>query len=131
MKKSSTSVSKQVMDKVVAFEKKRSSFFLWNYRVLLGFIVICLASVGAALYWELTYRNAFDLLTLFFEDREIIAEYWQDTLGTFFYEMPMEYVLYLVLSIVVIFIIVFMTKPIRNKVNRMMQNIAKMKNDVS
>lgn len=131
MKKSNTSVSRQVMDKVVAFEKKRSSFFLWNYRVLLGFIVVCLTSVGAALYWELTYRNAFDLLMLFFEDREIIAENWQDTLGTFFYEMPMEYVLYLGLCIVVIFVIVIMTKPIREKVRRMMQNIANMKNDVS
>ncbi len=131
MKKSRTRVSKQVMNKVVAFEKKRSSFFLWNYRVLLGFIVVCLVSVGAALYWELMYRKAFDLLTLFFEDREIIAEYWQDTLSTFSYEMPMEYILYLGLCIVVIFVIVIMTKTIREKVTRLKQNIANMKSDVS
>ncbi|MBI5613700.1 hypothetical protein HY947_02140 [Candidatus Gottesmanbacteria bacterium] len=131
MKKKKINVLNRVMDKVVAYEEKRSSFFLWNYRLLLAIIILCIIAVGIGLYWELVYRRAFDLLTLFFEDREIIAEYWVDTLGMFFNEVPREYIVYFGMWVVIAIAIMMFTKPIREKLRRIIADIAKLRKNES
>ena len=131
MKKQKSDISKRVMGKVVTFEEKRLSFFLWNYRSILMIIFISAVAIGIGLYWELVTRKAFDLLSLFAEDREIIAEYWADTLTMFYEEIPREYIVSLGICFALVFIVIFFTKPIRIKLQRILVDIAKFKRNES
>lgn len=77
-----------VMSKVARYERGRIQSFATRFAVLLlvvsGIIMFCLGII----VWQLIEMQAFDLLTLFHEDRQIIAEFWQDTLVVFWEQVP-------------------------------------------
>ncbi|MBI2404802.1 hypothetical protein HYV22_01325 [Candidatus Gottesmanbacteria bacterium] len=77
-----------VMDNIVRFEKRRS--LLWFLRFVV--IVFTLFFLAVLLLWiafgQIMERQTLELLTLFKEDREIIAQFWQDTLMIFWEELP-------------------------------------------
>lgn len=83
-------VSKQVMDEVVHFEKKRSLWWLGRFL----FILLVLLAAGISFLWiavtQIFERQTLELLTLFTQNREIIGEFWQDTLLVFWEELPQK-----------------------------------------
>lgn len=78
------------MTKIIAFEKRRVAVWLtWFVSALLALVVFVVAAIwvfGA----EVVRRQTVDLVALFAEDREIIAEFWQDTVQTIVAELPLE-----------------------------------------
>jgi len=83
-------VTQKVMNRIVRFEKRRIG--LWIFRFAIAFLILAALSLAYFLiaFLEIRERKTLELLTLFNEDREIIAEFWQDTLQTFFDEMPLQ-----------------------------------------
>ena len=115
----------------MAFEEKRSAAFFRYYRIILLSMAFGIMIAGVGFYWELSYRKAFDLFVLFREDREIISEYWVETLETFFYEVPRKYLVFIGFGLSMIGAYVFFAKPIREKLKRITDSIAKWKRNGS
>lgn len=98
MKEQEIDLTGQVMNKVVKSEKRRVTVFLSALLIVAGVLLI-IAVVFLLISWQLmTDRSAWDMLSLFQEDREIIAEFWQDTLVTFWEELPQVHLLIAVLA---------------------------------
>ena len=76
--------------------------------------------------------KTFELLSLFTQDKEIIQEFWQDTLSTFFQELPVRGVVIflLSLSLAVLFIIVVIKKLpiIKNRILGIIKIVKKWNN---
>jgi hypothetical protein len=101
-----TDVSDAVMKRVVTLEKGRTR--MWFFRfiavlIILGVLFVALTIRG---YMLISERSGWDLLTLFYQDPEIIAAYWKDTLWIFWMELPQKTVSIsiAVLGMIVIFI---------------------------
>lgn len=81
-------ITKSVMDKIVRFERRRT--WLWISR----FITAAGILIGVALTFllfaakDIGERDTLSLLSLFGEDKEIVQEFWRDTLGIFWEELP-------------------------------------------
>jgi len=101
-------LTKNVMEKVTRYEKRRIKY--WLFKSI--FILISLSGSLLLLTWafqkELLERKVLDLFYLVNEDKEIILEFWQDTLATIWEEIPQEifFLLGLVSVIFIAFIIV-------------------------
>jgi hypothetical protein len=84
-----TDVTKTVMKNIASYERKRivsyrrKLFFVFSGLTLL-FVGICIV-----VFQILAEQQTFDLLTVFSEDREIIAEFWQDTVVSLIMELPL------------------------------------------
>jgi hypothetical protein len=96
---------KSVMDKVTGFERRRSGWWFMKF----GLVMVALLSLLGGLLWfliqVLTDRQAWELLTIFTQDPEIIKDYWQDTLWVFWEEMPHR--LLVVAGVVILGIVLF------------------------
>ncbi|KKU87924.1 MAG: hypothetical protein UY16_C0016G0016 [Candidatus Gottesmanbacteria bacterium GW2011_GWA2_47_9] len=83
-------VTKRVMDRVVAWERRQTAF--WVGWFLVGAAV--LAGALLAIVWagtqEVLRRQTLDMLMLFTQDREIVEEFWQDTVMIVLTELPWE-----------------------------------------
>ena len=105
-------ITENVMKKVVSFEKRR--IVIWIIRIFLCLLVVLL--IAFISFWftarEIVEAKTYELLSLFGQDKEIIQEFWQDTLSTFFQELPIRGVVIflLSLSLAVLFIIVVIKK---------------------
>ncbi len=92
-------VAAPVMRRIVSWERRRIS--LWVGRFLLGislligglFIVLWLGTQ------EVLRRQTLELLAIFWEDPQIIEEFWQDTLNIVIVELPWEMIAWGVLLI--------------------------------
>ena len=118
-------VSKHVMDEVVHFEKKRSLWWLGRFL----FIFLVLLAVGVWFLWiavtQIFERRTLELLTLFKEDRETIAQFWQDTFSVFWQELPQRKLIVVALAIVAIFILLFLTRRKRAIIEQKIRHLAK------
>lgn len=76
------------MDKVVTYEKHRIVVWLIWFVGLVVFFTI--GTLFAFWYFgmEVIKLQTYELLLLFREDWEIIAEYWQDTVNVILVELP-------------------------------------------
>ncbi|OGG11578.1 hypothetical protein A2Z00_05100 [Candidatus Gottesmanbacteria bacterium RBG_13_45_10] len=81
-------VSKNVMEKVVDFERKRTIGWQRRFIAIIVIAILSMVVLGVVIINILLDRQSFALLTLFGQDPEIIAAYWQDTLWVFWEEMP-------------------------------------------
>lgn len=103
----SIDMTKPVMEKVMRFEKRRSLWWLGRFFLIL----LVLSAAGLWLLWvvatQIAQRQTMELLTLFTQDREIIAEFWQDTLTVFWEELPQGklIIIFLILAVIVLFIL--------------------------
>ncbi len=81
-------ITKLVMERIVKIEKRRTWVWIWRFIILnlvlviggLGFLIIA----GKQIF----EMDTFSILSLFGEDREIISEFWQDSVSTFWEELP-------------------------------------------
>lgn len=81
-------LTSSVMERVAKLERRRVGLWLGVFLLILaalGFAFLVAAWQTGTLVFE---RGSLDLLTLFSQDPEIIGEFWQDTLTTFWEELP-------------------------------------------
>jgi uncharacterized membrane protein (DUF485 family) len=114
-------LTQKIMKKVVTFEKKRVIIWILRAIVLVfGFGLIGLIVLGFVSQ-ELARTGSFELLTLFGEDKEVIAEFWQETVLTFWEELPKREVFILIFSLIITIIIIILAKKrwpiIKRKIN--------------
>lgn len=100
-------ITNKVMNRVVSFEKRRIAFWIGRAVLVLGGLLTILGIslwLFARQVWEM---QVLDLLSLFGEDREIIKEFWQDTVWLIWEELPhrMIYISIFVILILIIFVI--------------------------
>lgn len=89
--KSKIDITDEVMSRVVRFEKRRiSGWFIRFCLILIASAAVLLSSL-ILLIGHLSSQQSWDLLNLFEEDIEIIGQYWQDTVITFWEEMPQAF----------------------------------------
>jgi hypothetical protein len=88
--KNSTDVSKKVMEKIIRLEE--GSALRWRRKYFLILIILSGILAGGIYFIirNLLELQTFALLSLFGEDREIVTEYWRDTLATAWEESPHE-----------------------------------------
>lgn len=109
-----TDIPKSVMSRVVQYEKKRIALFWRNFLTILCMLVIVFFLSIAIIGWQLFQMQAFDMLMLFYEDSQIIAEYWQDTLLVFWEQIPPFWLWGAILCLVSLGVILFMTRKRRS-----------------
>ena len=81
-------MTQSVMDKVGRFEKKRITFWLVKFILILLFLTGAFSFILSTTLRIFDERKIWDLLSLFGQDREIIADFWQDTLFIVWEELP-------------------------------------------
>lgn len=120
-----TDVSESVMEKVSAFERRRSRLWLRIFWVTATILFV----LGAINVWFVVRRleesQTLDLLTLLTEDAEIIREFWQDTVVIFLGELPVAPVLIAALIVVGLGIMIYKTRGRRKVMRRRLAELAK------
>lgn len=120
-------VTKSVMNQVVRFEKRRS--FWWLAKFFFALLVLTSAGIwflGIAMT-QIAERHTLELLTLFTQDREIIAQFWQDTLLVIWEELPQRKLIIAGIMIVSIIVVVLLTRPRRMIIWKRIRQIIKYK----
>lgn len=114
-----------VMDRVVRYEKNRSSMFLQIITgVIIGCIALCLFVLGIviSILWQ---QDSFSMLLLFLEDQEIIRAYWSDVISIFLQEIPYEYVILCIVLSILLLLVIVATRKKRTIAKHTLENIAK------
>lgn len=83
-------LTKSVMERIVRFEKKRTWLWIWRFVVGIGILVAAALTFFVFAVKDVRERDTLSLFSLFGEDTEIIREFWRDTLGIFWQELPRE-----------------------------------------
>ena len=97
-------LTKEVMGKVVGFEKSQIKWWLGRFFVILTVLLGVLGFCILIFQQLLTDLRISELVSLWNEDTEIVSEFWQDTIGIIWEEIPHE-IIYLVIFILLILII--------------------------
>lgn len=103
-------ITTRVMAHVANYEKDRISLFTRRLAILFSFIILGVIITFGVVIWQLYEFQAFDMLTLFQQDSEIIARFWQDTLSVFWEFVPQEWLLAGTLCLLVIGAMLFFTR---------------------
>lgn len=94
-------------------------------------VVVMVILVGI-FFWSsiqtISDLQGWDLLSVFTQDREIIRDYWQDTVLTFITELPLETLAVAFAIFVFLVIIVFITRKRRMIYEFRMRELAKRSN---
>jgi len=104
--KSTRNITARVMKRVVGIEKKMLVKTLAMLFIVFTSMFVIFAVVIIAFIKDVRDLGTWDVLTLFWEDREIVADYWRDALSTFWLEVPNEYV-FIFLGVLVISWIIY------------------------
>ncbi len=121
----SIDVSKSVMEKVMHFEEQRSK--RWITVFVLGIAIIAIV-VGIAVFMTmrlLVERETFALFEIFSQDKEIIAEFWQDTILIFIAELPQQPLLLGTGMVLLLAAVWFITRRRRKIIARRLTELAK------
>ena len=117
-------VRKSVMDKVVSYEKRRTRQWLMQF---FSGTVVLLAMLAIVLWItakEIVERQLLDLLTLFFEDQEIVAEFWRDTLAVLWEELPQRWLAVVLVIFVVFVVLLSVTRKKRQVIENIRRQLA-------
>ncbi len=115
------------MDKVTQFEEQRSRRWMTVFAVVL---VLLLGAAGLFLfrtYAVLSEQHTLDVLEILYEDKEIISEFWQDTLSVMITELPQKTLLLGSAALLLLGIIWIITRRHRRIVQRRLTELAKRK----
>lgn len=118
-------ITKPVMQRIVGYEKKRTARWLklfFGAAAILASVVV--VSTGLIVKQMIDFRT-FDMLSLFEEDREIIAQFWQDTLVTVWAELPQQIVITSLVALVIFFGLILFTGTKRKIIKRKLSEVAK------
>lgn len=118
-------VSESVMKKIARFEKSRSSTWLGGFYAGIGVMALLIGVFFWMSIQTISDFRGWDLLTIFTQDREIIRDYWQETIGTFLSELPIETIIIALGVLVLLIIIVIITRKRRKVYEYRMRELAK------
>lgn len=104
--------TKQVMDKVIRFEKKRSGQWYQRYWFILTLLALSVVFGGKIIWERLSSEDAWFFLGFYFADWEIFQVLWQEALSFVWDLTPREW---LVASFAILLVIVFVMLVTRNK----------------
>ncbi len=121
-------VTENVMKQVERFEKSRSSMWLRGFYTGVVVMVILVGIFFWSSIQTISDLQGWDLLSVFTQDREIIRDYWQDTVLTFITELPLETLAVAFAIFVFLVIIVFITRKRRMIYEFRMRELAKRSN---
>lgn len=111
------------MKKIVAYEERRIGIWLaW----FVGIIAVLFVGTVFSLWYvgtEVIRRQTFELLGLFREDWEIIAEFWQDTVAVVWEELPGEWFFVALFLVIVGCIFLLVTAKDRHKMVRRIRDL--------
>lgn len=100
-------LTQPVLKEIVKIEKGKTAIFL-SWFILAIFSLLGLASVILFVAFEMiSDQGTLDLLQLFGEDKEVISEFWKDTLQTFWEELPKTNLVVGLLAVVTLVILIF------------------------
>lgn len=112
------------MDKIIHFEKRQTSLWL---KIFISSILI-LITAAIIYFWmavkQLQQRQTLELLALLGEDREVIEEFWQDTLAVFLEEFPRWSFVYGSVTFITVILLFLITKRKRQIVSKKLQELA-------
>ncbi len=118
-------MTKSVMEKVVNYEKKRSTEWIWKFRAILGIALLLLALLFWRIIRQVIEGGSLDLLEIFLEDAEIIREFWQENVIAFFEELPQGAVVLLIALVVFSISFIVLTRKTRKIVRRRLSELSK------
>ncbi|OGG31270.1 hypothetical protein A3A63_01140 [Candidatus Gottesmanbacteria bacterium RIFCSPLOWO2_01_FULL_46_9] len=118
-------VSARVMKKIAGFERRRiAAWIRWFLAVVASLIIGC-SVLLLLVVKDLMEKRTFDMLELFTEDREIIAEFWKDVLETFWDELPQEMLLVIAVMLAVLVLFVIVTAQKRRIIQKKLHQLEK------
>ena len=122
--KHSADISKNVMKKVVQYEEQRAHrWIIWFVVVLMALGASLIASVYF-IYRDFVEYQTFALFSLFFQDWEIISEYWQDTISTIWEESPQYLIIFGLCICAIIVCYLAVTKRKRKLLQKKMEQVS-------
>jgi xanthine/uracil permease len=111
-------VTQSVMKNIASLERKRITSYRRKLFAVLGGLVLLFAGIVVFVIRILEQQQTFDLLTVFSEDREIIVEFWQDTVISFFQELPEPEIVIGGIVLCTVFAVVLVTRKKRSIMTR-------------
>ena len=122
-----TDIAKSVMEQVTVYEEHRSKVWLTGFIVAIIVIGISILAAGVRAYTILAERHTLDLLEIFYQDKEILAEFWQDTMMVILAELPQRTVMVGFSFAVLLVMVWIITRRKRGVVRRRLTELAKRK----
>ena len=111
-------VTQTVMKNIAVMEKRRITSYRRKLLIVFSCLALLFVGVITVTFKILSDQQTFDLLTVFSEDREIIAEFWQDTVMSMFQELPLPELAFGGIVLCTVFVIVAVTRRKRDIVSR-------------
>lgn len=122
-----TDITQSVMEKVAAYEERRSKGWLTVFFATFIIIIICIAALLYRAYSIMSERHTLDLLEILYQDKEIIAEFWADTFLVMLAELPQRTVFLGGIFIILLICVWVITRHRRKVVKRRLAELAKRK----
>jgi hypothetical protein len=111
-------VTQSVMKNIASLERKRITSYRRRLFFVLGGLFLLFAGIVVFVIRILESQQTFDLLTVFSEDSEIISEFWQDTVISFFQELPETELALGGIVLCTVFAVILMTRKKRSILSR-------------
>jgi hypothetical protein len=119
-------VSRSVMEKIVGYERQRVTLWFRTFVAIVGTLILASLVVLLFVIRDLLEKRAFDFIELFFQDREIIAEFWLEVLVTFWGELSTELITLAVCILGALLIFVIITKRRRAIMQKKLHQLEKL-----
>lgn len=123
----SADISKSVMEQVARFEEERSTRLLRRFRIGMMLTAVFLVFVAWRISTQVRDSGSLDLLSIFWEDAEIAAEFWRENVSVFFEELPQGAVVILLSGVILSTGFVTLTRRRRKIAERRLRELAKRK----
>jgi hypothetical protein len=111
-------ISQPVMNRVVGFEKKQISYWKIRFRIILTTLILVLLIITLLIIQSFIKNGSWDFLTVFSEDWEIICEFWQDTVISFWMEAPQLEIITGCIVLLIISGVIILTRRKRKLINK-------------
>lgn len=120
-------ISHAVMDKVARFEHERSTRWITIFTATILLLAGGIGIFAYRVYAIMAERQTWDVLEILYEDKEIISEFWQDTLSVALQEVPERATLAVFVLTCLLLGIWAVTRHRRRVVKRRLAELAKRK----
>jgi hypothetical protein len=118
-------ITKQVMKNVTSYERSGiSKFFLFFISSIVSLLLSSIVGFVLIIH-DLLAKRAFDLFELFTQDSEIIRDFWQDALITFWDEIPANLVFIVIMLLLLLAAVLVFTRKKRYKIKNKLQHLDK------
>lgn len=118
-------VSRSVMTKVAVYEKQAITVWLRNFMIFMLSFGAAVVVVILAIARDLLEKRTFDVFELFFQDPEIISEFWKEVFVTFWDEVPQNLIIIAGIMFGLLLFVLFATRVKRAVIRRKMLQLDK------